>query len=124
VAPSTAEVDQCATARVAALERATPAPDDRSSLILAGALDSAERVILSAPNGSQEADFSYECFSIGRLCAGIGGHAEALSRLISAGQMMTNYDPRRPWTYAEIVRKVENRFNAGVRRGPRPGGPR
>ena len=98
--------------------------DDRRSLILAGALNSAERAILAAPKGEQERTFSYECFSIGRLCAGIGGHAEALSRLSYAGQRMANYDPRRPWTYQEIVTKVQQCFERGRRRGPRPGGPR
>ena len=97
-------------------------PRNHSALILAGALDSAERAILAAPNGSQKATFSYECFSIGRLCAGIGHHAEAMSRLLSAGQGMVNHDPRRPWTYQQIVRKVESRFRAGLARGPRRGG--
>jgi len=102
----------------------TPASRDRRSLILDGALDSAERAILAAPDGQQEAVFSYECFSIGRLCAGIGGDGEAISRLIGAGTRMVNYDTRRPWSYREITRKVESRFRAGARRGPRPGGPR
>jgi hypothetical protein len=101
-----------------------PPSDDRRSLILAGALDSAERAILAAPNGEQEKIFSYECWSIGRLCAGIGGHAEALSRLSYAGQRMVNYDPQRPWTYQEITTKVQRCFDRGLRRGPRPGGPR
>ena len=102
----------------------TPAPYERRSIILDGALDSAEHAILSAPNGSQEQTFSYECFSIGRLCAGIGGDGESVSRLLAAGTGMVNYDPRRPWSYREITRKVESRFRAGLRRGPRPGGPR
>jgi hypothetical protein len=104
--------------------RHTAPSDDRRSLILAGAFNSAERAILAAPNGQQEAVFSYQCFSIGRLVAGIGGQGEAIWRLISAGERMTDYDPRRPWTAQEIARKVEQCFQRGLRRGPRPGGPR
>lgn len=104
--------------------RQTAPFDDRRVLVLAGALNGAERAILAAPNGRQEATFSYECFSIGRLCAGIGGQGEAIWRLISAGERMIDYHPRRPWTAQEITRKVEQCFQRGLRRGPRPGGPR
>jgi hypothetical protein len=65
-----------------------------------------------------------ECFSMGRLVAAIGGEGEAISRLIGAGTGMISYDAGNPWTYPVIVRKVEDRLRAGIRRGPRPGAPR
>jgi hypothetical protein len=79
------------------------------------ALDSACRNIATASAGSQEETLHRECFSIGTLAAA-GGVPEhfAIKCLRYAAQKMRDYDQRRPWRLAEIERKVERSFYAGM----------
>jgi hypothetical protein len=104
------------------LAGATP-PDPVSGLspYASAALDSACRKILAAPHGAQEATLNGEAFSIGIL-AGAGGIPEAFARraLQWSGAQIVSFDFRRLWLPAEIERKVNRAFDAGMRH-PRAG---
>lgn len=86
-----------------------------------GALDSACRAILDAPNGAQEDTLNSECFSIGSL-AGAGHVPEhaALRALLGAASKIHSFDARRPWRPTEIELKVRRSFAAGLKK-PRGG---
>jgi Bifunctional DNA primase/polymerase, N-terminal len=81
-----------------------------------GALDTAARAIINAPDGEQEATLNGECFSIGTL-AGAGGIPVDFARkvLLWAGRQMRDYNPARPWLLGEVEFKVNRAFNDGMR---------
>ncbi len=79
------------------------------------AIDSACRAILAAPAGEQECTLVAECFSIGTLVAAGGApHGFARDTLRWAARQLTSYDPRRAWHPAELERKVDRAFTAGL----------
>jgi hypothetical protein len=86
-----------------------------------GALDSACRAILGAPNGEQERTLNDHSYSIGTL-AGAGGIPEGFARdtLKWAAAKLVSYDTRRPWRSGEADAKAERAFDAGLRQ-PRGG---
>lgn len=93
-------------------------PVDREeglSVYARAALDHACREIIHAANGVQEKTLGRKCFSIGTL-AGADAIPEGFARraLIWTAREITSYDTRRPWTAAELDRKVERAFEAGV----------
>jgi hypothetical protein len=79
-------------------------------------LDKACRRIIAAPAGEQEATLHAECFSIGTL-AGAGGIPSDFSRrrLLWAAHNMPNYDSKRPWRPADLLRRIERAFEKGMR---------
>jgi hypothetical protein len=80
----------------------------------AAALRSACEMIVNAENGSQEATLNTQCYGIGQLVA--GGElpeAEALASLRAAASSIPDRDGGRPWTAAELARKVERSFTQG-----------
>ena len=81
------------------------------------ALDSACRSITSAPRGEQERTLNSETFSIGSKLAGAGGLPADLARRVLhwAASQMPSHNPRRPWQPAELARKVDRAFDAGMR---------
>jgi hypothetical protein len=82
------------------------------------ALRGAYMAIRKAPNKEQEMTLSRESFAIGQLVAHWGMPAGlALAALRDAAMGMTSYGA--PWTSAEIDRKINTRFNAGLLQ-PRP----
>jgi hypothetical protein len=92
-------------------------PTEGLSRYAEAALDDACRKILAAPAGSQEATLNGEAWSIGTL-AGAGGIPPDFARraLLYAARQIPSYDPRRLWSPAEIERKVNSAFDAGLRR--------
>jgi hypothetical protein len=77
------------------------------------ALRSAYMAIRKAPNKEQELTLSRESFAMGQLVAHWGMPAAlALAALRDAAMGMTSHGA--PWTSAEIDRKINNRFNAGL----------
>jgi putative DNA primase/helicase len=78
------------------------------------ALDNAVLAIITAPDGQQEATLNRQGYSIGRLVrGGVIPAGLALDSLLWAGMKMRSYDPRRPWTSAQIERKVRRAFSQG-----------
>ena len=80
----------------------------------AAALRRACEMIAGAGSGSQEATLNGQCYGIGQLVA--GGElpeGEALRALHEAGAAMPDYDPRNPWSAAEIAQKVKRSFAEG-----------
>jgi putative DNA primase/helicase len=79
------------------------------------ALEGACRAIASATAGEQEVTLHRECFSIGQL-AGSGAVPErfALRVLHCVASGIPTYDSRRPWSAAELARKVDRSFRAGL----------
>ena len=80
----------------------------------AAALRSACEMIAGAGSGAQEATLNGQCYGVGQLVA--GGElpeAEALSALREAAAAMPDYDPRNPWSAAEIAQKVKRSFAEG-----------
>jgi hypothetical protein len=77
------------------------------------ALLGAYRAICTAPDGQQETTLSRESFAMGQLVAHWGMPADrALIVLRDGGRRMRSYGT--PWTSAEIDRKINDRFNAGI----------
>jgi hypothetical protein len=80
------------------------------------ALDSACRLIILAPSGTQRDTLNAEAFSIGTL-AGSGAIPESFARqaLIWAAQQMPSYDPARPWRDARLRQIIDAAFADGLR---------
>jgi hypothetical protein len=80
------------------------------------ALDAACRRIKAARAVEQEATLNGEAFAIGTL-AGAGAVPADFARraLVRTAQQIPDYDHRRPWRAAELVRKVERAFDEGTR---------
>jgi hypothetical protein len=79
------------------------------------ALDSACRRIVSAPDGQQERTLNREAYAIGTLAAA-GGIPGGFARdaLLWAARQMPDHDGRHPWLAAEVDRKVNAAFAAGL----------
>jgi Bifunctional DNA primase/polymerase, N-terminal len=80
------------------------------------ALDSACRRIIAAAAGEQEITLNGETFAIGTLAsAGVIPFDFARRVLLWAARQMRDYDHRHPWRAAEIERKVNHAYEAGLR---------
>jgi len=80
------------------------------------ALDAAAKHIIGAPAGAQETTLNGEAFSIGQLAGGgVIPAGPALDGLLWAARRMPSLDPRRPWSPAEIEKKVKAAFTDGLR---------
>jgi hypothetical protein len=86
------------------------------SAYASSALNRACRRIAAASDGQQEATLNGEAFAIGTL-AGAGAVPPdfALNVLLYAAGQIRDYDLGRPWRLAEIQRKVNRAFDAGMR---------
>jgi hypothetical protein len=90
-------------------------PSNGLSRYAEAALDGACRAIVSACAGEQEITLHRECFSIGTLAAaGAIPESFAFQVLLFAARSMPSYDHRRPWHPAEVARKVDRSFTAGL----------
>lgn len=102
------------------MERTSAAQPVQSAMGLSpyanSALNRACRQIVAAPEGQQEATLNGEAFAIGTLAAaGAVPPRFARSVLLYAARQVRDHDPRRPWLLAEIERKVNRAFDAGMR---------
>ena len=67
-----------------------------------------EGLIATAPNGRQHAAlFTASCRIFDLARAGLIAHDEARRLLMAAGSSMTSFDAKRPWSEAEIARRVD-----------------
>lgn len=78
-------------------------------------LDEAVQRIRTAPAGEQNETLNREAFSVGSFARSASlSDAHAIGRLIEAGRSMPTYDPKRPWTEAEIERQVRSAYQDGL----------
>jgi hypothetical protein len=97
-----------------AISRPVP-PSNGLSRYAEAALEGACRAIATAYAGEQEITLHRECFSIGTLAAsGAIPKSFAAQALLFAARSLPSYDHRRPWHPAEIARKVDRSFTAGL----------
>jgi hypothetical protein len=101
------------------MERTSAAQPVQSAMGLSpyanSALNRACRQIVAAPEGQQEATLNGEAFAIGTLAAaGAVPPRFARSVVLYAAWQVRDHDPRRPWLLAEIERKVNRAFDAGM----------
>jgi hypothetical protein len=81
----------------------------------AAALERACAAVAAAGIGTQEAVLNREAFGIGRLAAGgVVSAGTARANLVAAGCRMVNQRGRRPWTAAELARRVDRAFAAAT----------
>ncbi|MCD1591233.1 MAG: bifunctional DNA primase/polymerase [Qipengyuania citrea] len=90
------------------------------------ALDAECDAIREARDGEQEATLNQAALKIGALVAGGEiDRSSAREALIEAGEAMTSFDPRQPWTPDSICAKVDRGLSDGVnnpRSAPERGG--
>jgi hypothetical protein len=69
--------------------------------------------IARAQDGAQESAFSAGALKIARLIASGDLAPDAIEAVRAVAYSMPSYDPRRPWTKAEIDRKIERQLERG-----------
>jgi hypothetical protein len=79
------------------------------------ALEGECAAIRNAPNGQQEATLNRAALKLGHYVGGgVLTYQTAKNGLLSAALAMPAYDPRRPWTQAELIKKIERGLADGM----------